>query len=194
MPFGEVQTDAIVRHALSAGKQVFVPYLHKSHFAPDEAPARIMDMVRLRDLQDYESLRRDKWGIPSIDPGTVSDRQRVLGGADASIAAPSTLDLVLVPGVAFDLDPETSNIRRLGHGKGFYDFFIKRYSNQAATTQDHGKQAHPVLLYGLALSEQLLPQDSDSSVPVGPHDEILDAVVLGDGQVKRSSGVTRPDA
>jgi len=30
MPTGEVQTDAIVRHALESGKKVFVPYLHKA--------------------------------------------------------------------------------------------------------------------------------------------------------------------
>jgi 5-formyltetrahydrofolate cyclo-ligase len=30
MPRGEVLTESIVRHALAAGKDVFVPYLHRS--------------------------------------------------------------------------------------------------------------------------------------------------------------------
>lgn len=191
MPSGEVQTDAIVRDALASGKQVYVPYLYKTPFPLDESPPRIMDMVRLRDIQDYESLRRDKWGIPSIDASTVDERQWILGGGAEASHLDSTLDLILVPGVAFDIDPQTGRLRRLGHGKGFYDFFIKRLTESTASL-DHGRTS-PTVLCGLALSEQFLPQDFETPVPVAPHDKVLDGVVLGSGEVKRSSDGARLD-
>ncbi|KAH6607612.1 5-formyltetrahydrofolate cyclo-ligase, partial [Trichoderma cornu-damae] len=187
MPVGEIQTDAIVRHALSSGKQVFVPYLHKSPLHEPGAPARVMDMVRLRDIQDYDGLERDAWGIPSIDPATVHQRQRILGGsADGPESGESTLDLILVPGVAFDTD-DAGYVRRLGHGKGFYDFFLNRYLAAKA----HGEAGGgPVLrFYGLALTEQLLEPARDEPVPMGRYDRGLHGLILGDGEIKLS-----PDA
>ncbi|KAJ4416947.1 hypothetical protein N0V85_002064 [Neurospora sp. IMI 360204] len=177
MPTGEIQTDGIVRHALESGKEVFIPYLHKNPLASPTLPARVMDMVRLRDLHDYESLKPDRWGIPSIDPATVHERQSVFGVKNDQ----TLLDLILMPGVAFDIDPETGAIRRLGHGKGFYDYFINRHNQKSV---ELGKQETPVLLYGLALSEQFLSSPSEGSVPVGPHDQPLDGLILGDGEIK----------
>lgn len=188
MPNGEIQTDSIVRHALASGKQVFVPYLHKSGLPASEGPARLMDMVSLRDVQDYESLQRDKWGIPSVDPATVDQRQRSVGELDGQSASDASLDLILLPGVAFDTDPASGAIRRLGHGKGFYDYFLHRYA-LAAPEADRASNGRPsVLLYALALREQLLPASSEEAVPVGPHDQPIDGVFFGDGQVKLSSG------
>ncbi|KAL2148503.1 hypothetical protein VTH82DRAFT_2057 [Thermothelomyces myriococcoides] len=182
MPTGEIQTDAIVRDALSAGKEVFIPYLHKNMVEGPGLPARVMDMVRLRDLADYESLKPDKWGIPSIDPATVAERQRVFGGPDAQHSDSTLLDLILMPGVAFDTDPDSGVIRRLGHGKGFYDYFLYRHGLKAGSL---GHQESPVLLLGLALSEQFL-SPSEGSVPVGPLDQPLDGLVLGNGEIKGS--------
>ena len=183
MPAAEVQTDAIVRHALSSGKQVFVPYLHKSTLNAPETPVRVMDMVHLKDIQDYESLARDRWGIPSIDDSAVVGRQRILGG-DASVFGPeqATLDLMLVPGVAFDVDEEGA-VRRLGHGKGFYDFFLNRYFARAA---EHGGKGSSLELLGLALSEQWLNVTAGEHVPMGMYDRKLHGLILGDGQTKNS--------
>lgn len=185
MPAAEVQTDAIVRHALDAGKQVFVPYLHRSPLETSDTPARVMDMVRLQSIQDYESLQLDRWGIPSIDPATVHDRQRILGGPDVHRSDKSTLDLILMPGVAFDFD-EAGSVRRLGHGKGFYDFFLNRY---LAKMDPSGGSLDrpPLLLYGLALTEQLLSASSGEQVPTGPYDRNLHGLVLGSGQIRESS-------
>ncbi|KOS17842.1 putative 5-formyltetrahydrofolate cyclo-ligase [Escovopsis weberi] len=181
MPSGEIQTDAIVRHALSEGKQVFVPFLHRNPQPTPGTPARVMDMVRLRSVEDYDSLQRDAWGIPSIDAGGVRERERVLGQdlGQESGAGPEPLDLVLVPGVAFDVDG-LGAVRRLGHGKGFYDFFLNRYL--AAT----GHGARP-LLYGLALREQLLDGAVGEEVPMGMYDRKVHGVVLGDGGVRESA-------
>ncbi|KAK3390251.1 hypothetical protein B0H63DRAFT_109741 [Podospora didyma] len=181
MPNGEIQTDAIVRHALTSGKEVFVPYLHRNPLASPGLPARVMDMVRLNDISDYESLKPDRWGIPSIDPATVHERQRIFGGPDAQHSDTALLDLVFMPGVAFDISPETGDIRRLGHGKGFYDYFLDRHTSKSITL---GKEESPVLLYGLALSEQFLSSPSEGSVPVGPLDQPLHGLILGNGEFK----------
>jgi len=180
MPTGEVQTDAIVRHAINSGKEVFVPYLHRNPLPSPDLPARVMDMVRLRDLADYQSLKPDRWGIPSIDPATVHERQRILGGPDVHHSGEALLDLILVPGVAFDISPETGAIRRLGHGKGFYDYFINRLKAKAESL---GMGQSQVMLYALALSEQLLRSPDEGSVPVGPFDQRLDGLILGNGEI-----------
>lgn len=179
MPNGEIQTDSIVRHALDSGKEVFIPYLYRETPLPSPGtPSRVMDMVRLRDLEDYEALKRDKWGIPSLFPEDVLGRQRVLGGPSPD---ETLLDLVLMPGVAFDVSPEDGAIRRLGHGKGFYDYFINRHKKKAASI---GLQESSVSLYALALSEQFLASPSEGSVPVGWLDQPLDGLILGNGEVK----------
>ncbi|KLU86143.1 hypothetical protein MAPG_05162 [Magnaporthiopsis poae ATCC 64411] len=185
MPSGEVQTDAIVRHALRSGKDVFVPYLHKSSLDVLDMPARVMDMVRLRDLSDYESLAPDRWGIPSIDPASVHERESILGerpdDAPEHADRPPGLDLILMPGVAFDIDPNSGRIRRCGHGKGFYDFFLHRY---AAKMSAKGRSdSCPALLCGLSLTEQFSPT-LGLSVPTGPLDRHLDALILGNGEIK----------
>ncbi|KAM0200906.1 hypothetical protein ACHAPA_010047 [Fusarium lateritium] len=178
MPTAEVQTDAIVRHALAAGKQVFVPYLHKSPFQTPDTPSRVMDMVHLENVQDYESLKLDKWGIPSVDATTVDARKRILGGSDAE---PAILDFMVVPGVAFDFD-ESGSIRRLGHGKGFYDFFINRYM---AKLENKGiANENPLQLYGLALTEQMVPATSEHQIPTDTHDRRLNGLIIGNGEIK----------
>ncbi|OAA49198.1 5-formyltetrahydrofolate cyclo-ligase [Beauveria brongniartii RCEF 3172] len=182
MPAAEVQTDAIVRHALDAGKQVFVPYLHRSTLSEPGTPARIMDMVQLRSIQDYESLDRDKWGIPSIDDAAVAGRERILGDSPSNFGpSPATLDLMLVPGVAFDSDAEVgTGIRRLGHGKGFYDFFLNQYFARVAEHSGHSESLH---LIGLALKEQWL-EPGDGQVPMGMYDRRLHSLILGSGETK----------
>ncbi|KAI1137000.1 5-formyltetrahydrofolate cyclo-ligase [Hypoxylon sp. FL0543] len=187
MPGGEIQTDPIVRHALSSGKQVFVPYLHKSGLRPSDGPTRLMDMVSLRDIEDYESLQRDKWGIPSVDASTVHERKRSVGELGGSRSDDISLDLILLPGVAFDVDPQSRAIRRLGHGKGFYDYFLHRYALAASPEEKKSDGRPAVLLYALALKEQFLSPSSGESVPVGPHDQPIDGLFLGDGQIKESA-------
>jgi 5-formyltetrahydrofolate cyclo-ligase len=184
MPGGEIQTDAIVRHALSSGKQVFVPFLFKSHLGSPGTPSRIMDMVQLNSIADYESLEPDKWGIPSIDPVTVNRRRSVLGlVCERAMDEDSTLDLMLLPGVAFDVDEGKGAVRRLGHGKGFYDFFIHRYLDSIAASPTPDVPNRPMLLYGLSLTEQRLRPPSDTTIPAGPFDQPLDGIVCGDGSV-----------
>jgi 5-formyltetrahydrofolate cyclo-ligase len=181
MPTAEIQTDAIVRHALGSGKQVFVPYLHKSPNPSPETPKSVMDMVDLRSLSDYDSLNRDNWGIPTIEADTVHEREHILEEPTEESRA---LDMILMPGVAFDVDPKSGYLRRLGHGKGFYDYFLHRYVQSRASegTRSINSPGTSVLLYGLALKEQFLQAKTDGTVPVGAHDNLLHGLFVGDGE------------
>jgi 5-formyltetrahydrofolate cyclo-ligase len=187
MPSGEIQTDEIVRHALSEGKEVFVPYLHenKEHVNLDgePAPKKIMDMVRLKGLEDYEGLERDSWGIPTVTDEGVEGRERILGSGSDDTKRKG-LDLILMPGVAFDAEGQPALVKRLGHGKGFYDYFLHRYQHLSqAKVIDEYKPAITWWMWGLALKEQFLEKDKELKVPTGPHDTDLDGLVVGDGQI-----------
>lgn len=182
MPTGEIQTDPIVRHALQSGKKVFVPYLHKPSSPPPDTPRSVMDMVDLHSLSDYDGLKRDNWGIPTIGSDSVDQREHILGNSRKESEG---LDLILMPGVAFDIDPNTGFVRRLGHGKGFYDYFLHRYreSRGSHVKEPSTSPGTDVLLYGLALEEQFLTASTGPSVPVGEHDSLLHGLVVGRGQL-----------
>ncbi len=67
---------------------------------------------------------------------------------------PTDLDLIMVPGVAFD-----RNGGRTGHGKGYYDKLLQ-----------HARKDAP--LVALAFECQLFDE-----IPMEPHDIFMDAVV-----------------
>lgn len=95
----EVGTENLILHALSAGKRVSVPItdIKGKRLTPSE-------------LLDYPGdLEPGAWGI--LEPGKQHVRP----------VSPEDLDLVVVPGVAFD-----AGGNRLGYGGGFYDRFLPR--------------------------------------------------------------------
>lgn len=93
----EVQTAGLIQAALAAGKRVAVP-------VTDVAGKRLTPSL----LLDYPGdLIPGTWGI--LEP--APDRLRPVD--------PAELDLVIVPGVAFDFKGN-----RLGYGGGFYDRFL----------------------------------------------------------------------
>ena len=96
------------RFRSSSGKHCFVPRYDTTGATND------MDMVKLRDLQDYESLPLTPWNIKQPEAHDDS-RPEALAATDQG------LDLLLVPGLAF-----TEDGRRLGRGKGFYDKYLER--------------------------------------------------------------------
>lgn len=141
MPKGELQTDGLVQHALTSGKQVFVPYLSGS------GRSSTMDMLRLQSLEEFRSLPRDDWGIPTLPSASIGERENAAGGkglveieeiearygpeaqqagyatAPGRKDGEGTLDLIVMPGVCFDY-----GLSRLGHGGGYYDGFLTRFS------------------------------------------------------------------
>lgn len=78
-----------------------------------------MDMLALANLEDYASLQPDAWGIPSLPSASITSRHNCLDETEGTDTA--GLDLVVMPGVAFD-----RQFRRLGHGKGYYDYWLQR--------------------------------------------------------------------
>lgn len=146
MPKGELRTTAIIHDALSQDKKVFIPYIS------GKGRSATMDMLRLYSLTDLSSLAPDAWGIPSLPADSVDERENAAGGkglveieeleamygdeaqragrstmpgrggGGAGEQGEGTLDLVLLPGVAFDV-----GLNRLGHGAGFYDGFLTRF-------------------------------------------------------------------
>ena len=92
---GEVATGGLAAKILSCGKRLVVPLAHQGNIIP----------CIIKDLE--QDIRPGKWDIP--EPRL--DRIHTL--------PPVEIDLVLVPGVAFDPDGN-----RLGYGKGYYDRFL----------------------------------------------------------------------
>lgn len=132
-----------------------------------------MSMVRLFSLADLRSFPLDSWGIPSPPPLYSSLPRPSLFGAPASAAEPSLLDVIFLPGLAFD---EVGG--RLGHGKGYYDRFVAR-CDQIATQAGRPRP----LLVGLCLNEQLLAPGK--RVPMGDLDRFVDYVVTEKKVIER---------
>ena len=95
---GEVETGPIIKKALAMGKKVVLPVT----LVKD----RNIKPVYLRDTM---SLKKGPYGIyePKADSNTRP-------------AALEDIDLVIVPGLAFD-----KKNNRIGRGKGYYDNFLK---------------------------------------------------------------------
>ena len=97
----ECQTHKLLEAAFARGKRVFVPKITGSG-------REDMRMVHVESLEQLRAFPCNSWGIPEPPMAMV----------DASAPPPDEIDLVVVPGVAFD-----GACRRLGHGKGYYDTF-----------------------------------------------------------------------
>lgn len=95
---GEVDTFSLMQRAMELHKRVALPLVWKEE-------KRIMAVV-VRSLQE---LKPGAYGIP--EPVDHGDNR----------LDPSELDLVVVPGLAFDRDHN-----RLGRGAGYYDRFLSQ--------------------------------------------------------------------
>lgn len=104
---GELDTASLLAAAFRDGKRVFLPRVASK-------AARAMRMLEARGAADVAGFPRSDWGIaePPVEAG------RAEAPADAG------LDLVVVPGVAFDRVGG-----RCGQGMGFYDTFFARYQS-----------------------------------------------------------------
>lgn len=135
MPSGELSTTSIVQDALTKGKEVFIPYIYTVEPPAMLPKTSVMDMLALESVEEFKSLEADKWGIPSLKNDQVHSKKNCFGGTGLTFPAEEQttshdsqgMDLIVMPGMAFDQD-----FRRLGHGKGYYDHFLTRYSTKAA--------------------------------------------------------------
>jgi 5-formyltetrahydrofolate cyclo-ligase len=128
----EVLTDGLMQHAMASGKQIVLPMV-------------LSDRQGMA-LYVIEDLERD---VATGYRGTLEPQP-----PRAHAVAPESLDLVLIPGVAFDLRGG-----RLGFGAGFYDRFLSRLPSDIPTL-------------GLAFDFQVIPR-----LPLQPHDMLLNAIV-----------------
>ncbi|WFD31777.1 5-formyltetrahydrofolate cyclo-ligase [Malassezia sp. CBS 17886] len=164
MPMGEVDTWSLCRAALQQGKR----FIHK--FTTE------MQMLRVYDEHELlHGLTANKWGIaePPLerDASPREDRTwrwHTLTAALQESSGGSGLDLIILPGVAFD-----RRGARLGHGRGYYDRYV---ANARAFAATHG--ATPPAAIALGLREQVF---DDGCVPCGKHDMPVDLLVSPDG-------------
>lgn len=145
-PFrGETETALIAREAVAAGKGLALPRVQKE-------PRQLW-------LHAYRGEPKDlisgAYGILEPDPA-------------GPLVDPARIDLVVVPGVAFDRQGN-----RLGYGGGFYDRTLPviRRANPAAR------------LIGLAYGFQVVAQ-----LPPDPHDIPVDGLATEDGLIAATRG------
>lgn len=168
MPRGELATWDLCRLVLQLGKALYIPRfstLSAGSHASQAHRFTEMTMLRVRSLDELEhGLTHNKWGIaePTLSLPDGSPRENALDVATGGRG----LDLIVLPGVAFD-----TRGGRLGHGKGYYDRYI-RSANMFAT--EH--QVAPPVLLAVALREQVLDE-----VPCDPLDQPYDTLVTADG-------------
>jgi 5-formyltetrahydrofolate cyclo-ligase len=160
LPQNELHTDQLISLALQRGMTVYLPRIEKlsKHGEEPRFPAQrsCLHFISVPSQQVVDALQpRGKYAIREPVPAEDNSTDLLLNGR--------TLDVLLLPGVAF-----TASCKRLGHGAGFYDDFLKRYR------QMHQKL--PILV-GVALPQQMVPEEN---VPLEEHDEVLDFVVAGD--------------
>lgn len=135
----EVQTLPLFLSAFLKGLQVYVP----RYSGP------VMEMVKLRDMADLNSLPMNKWGI--LQPLMTDTSREVLLPTDS-------IDLIIVPGLAF-----TESGKRLGKGRGYYDKFLYNY------VQNDAKKPNFI---ALAFKEQII-----ADIPTTMQDILVDKLI-----------------
>lgn len=127
---GEVDTFEMMQRAQQLGKKIGLPYLVRNE-------KRMIPTI-------VESIEDDlATGPYGVKQPKETSREKTLGTDE--------LDLVIVPGVAFD-----RHNHRLGRGQGYYDRFLKGLSARTPTI-------------GLAFDFQIvdhLPSQKEHDVPV----------------------------
>ncbi|XP_017147616.1 5-formyltetrahydrofolate cyclo-ligase [Drosophila miranda] len=139
---GEVDTTELLCEMFRLEKMVFVPSYEGAS----------MKMVRLRGMEEYESLPLTKWNIKQPDFKETREDAMTNGHG---------IDLFIVPGVAF-----TRCGARMGHGMGYYDKFLRQHSDK----YPHKK----ISFMALALNEQIVSQED---LPMDNHDVRLHSVI-----------------
>lgn len=165
----EVDTRPLLETALGLPNcEVYVPIVDEAKPGePERGPA--MRFLRIRNLDD--DLERKTMGI--LEPKEfladgVTPRQNLEHLWDAPDSNPRPLDVLLMPGLAFD-----STGARCGRGGGYYDAFVDRYFSRCVAA---GYEPPP--LVALAFSAQVLPA---GEVPMASYDRGVDAIATVHG-------------
>lgn len=130
----EVRTRNDLEHALQSGKSIVVPWCNA---------AGELELYRLESMDELE-----------IGMYRILEPRQDLRLLPSKQVAVESLDLIMVPGVAFD-----ARGARMGHGKGYYDKLL-----------EHARPETP--LVALAFECQLFDE-----IPVAEHDIFMDMVI-----------------
>lgn len=132
VPFGdEVNIRPLLEHAVQAGKKLAIPKTMTN-------PRKLI----LFQFEGWDRLIPGVYGILEPDP------------SQSSMVEPTEIDLILMPGVAFDRQGG-----RLGYGGGFYDRFL-------------GSLPQSPLLIAPCFTEQIVER-----VPTEEHDIQVDKLI-----------------
>lgn len=133
---GELDVTPVIESALAAGKTLALPRCEEG------------GTLTARKTDSLAALAPGAYGIKTPGEG-------------AEIMPPEAIDLILVPGTAFDREGY-----RLGQGGGYYDRFLKKTN---------------AVLCGVCHDMALLER-----VPRQDHDARMDAVITPGGLIRRS--------
>ncbi|KAI0564446.1 5-formyltetrahydrofolate cyclo-ligase [Gracilaria domingensis] len=138
----EFNTMSLLTKAFDDGKKVFLPRV----VSKEDHEMLMLECKSMRELNSWEP---NSWKIrePPLEEGRLQAPRDV------------HVDIVVVPGVAFDTFG-----RRCGQGMGFYDKFLSSYSKSSR------RMPH---LISLALSVQMI-----DTVPTDEFDWIIDEVLF----------------
>jgi 5-formyltetrahydrofolate cyclo-ligase len=130
----EVRTRHSLPAALQSGKTIIVPWCND---------AGELELFRLNNMDEL-----------AVGMYKILEPKQELRSLPEKQCRAEELDLVMVPGVAFD-----RRGARMGHGKGYYDKLLQ-----------HARKDTP--LVALAFECQLFPE-----IPVGSHDIFMDKII-----------------
>lgn len=130
---GELSLAPVIGDLLARGKTLALPRC--------ESPG----VMTARRIRSADELRPGAYGI--AEPG-----------ADSEIIAPETIDLILVPGTAFDRSGG-----RIGQGGGYYDRFLQKT-----------RARRMGVCHGFALMDR---------VPVQAHDQTMDDILTPEATI-----------
>jgi 5-formyltetrahydrofolate cyclo-ligase len=130
----EVRTRHALPGALAEGKKIVVPWCN------DQGELELFHLESMDEL--------------AIGMYKILEPKQELRALPAKQVKAEDLDLVMVPGVAFDRSGA-----RMGHGKGYYDKLLQ-----------HARADAP--LVALAFECQLFPE-----IPTAPHDIFMDRII-----------------
>lgn len=126
----EINTKVIINKALEENKKIYIPRT--------EIKNKIMDAVEISSL---DNLIESSYGI--LEPSKGEE-----------CVDPNELDLIIVPGVAFD-----RNGGRMGYGAGFYDRYFKKINKE-----NEKRIIKLALAYDLQLVEKVPMNEDDIAV------------------------------
>jgi 5-formyltetrahydrofolate cyclo-ligase len=130
----EVRTRHYLATAFTHGKKIVVPWCN------DKGELELFHLAAMEEL--------------AIGMYKILEPRPELRRLPAKVVAVEVLDLVMVPGVAFD-----RRGGRMGHGKGYYDKLL-----------EHARPDTP--LVALAFECQMFPE-----IPVAEHDVFMDKII-----------------